>query len=60
MAGRDGTASLNPVPLPPTVGGGRVGDLLAVAVSGCWREFSHCEPRMDVESLAEIVSRGRR
>jgi hypothetical protein len=34
LAGRDGTPSLNPVALPPSIGGGRVGDLFAVAVSG--------------------------
>jgi hypothetical protein len=32
LAGRDGTVGVNPVAPPPTVGGGRVGDLLAIAV----------------------------
>jgi hypothetical protein len=29
----------------PPKSGGNVGDLLAVAVPRCWREFSHREPR---------------
>jgi hypothetical protein len=32
LPGRDGTVRLDPVAPPPTVGGGRVGDLLAVGV----------------------------
>jgi hypothetical protein len=36
---------VNPVAPPPTVGGGRVGDLLAVAVLRCRRELSHCETK---------------
>ena len=54
LGGRDGTVGVNPVAPPPTVGGGRVGDLFAIAVSGYWRELSHCETGVD--SLAEIVS----
>ena len=48
---------VSPVAPPPTVGGGRVGDLFAIAVSCCWREFSHCEPRGKRGFLAGIVSR---
>jgi hypothetical protein len=51
LAGRDGTVSLNPVAPPPPVGGGRVSDLLAIAASRCWREFSHCERRAGMDSL---------
>jgi hypothetical protein len=32
----NGTVGVNPVAPPPTVGGGQVGDLLAVAVQSCW------------------------
>ena len=32
LPGRDGTVRLDPVAPPPTVGGGRVGDILAVGV----------------------------
>jgi hypothetical protein len=32
LGGRDGTVGVNPVAPPPTEGGGRVGDLFAVAV----------------------------
>jgi hypothetical protein len=32
LAGRDGTVGVNPVAPPPTVGGGQVGDLFAIAV----------------------------
>jgi hypothetical protein len=54
LGGRNGTVGVDPVAPPPTVGGGRVGDLFAVAVSRCWREFSHCEPRAGVDSLAGL------
>jgi len=39
------------------IGGGRVGDLLAIAGELCGREFSHSEPRSGVNSLAGILSR---
>jgi len=42
---------VNPVPPSPTVGGGSIGDLFAIAVSRCRRELSHCEPRAGVDSL---------
>jgi hypothetical protein len=35
LPGRDGTVRVDPVAPPPTVSGGRVGDLLAVAVQLC-------------------------
>jgi hypothetical protein len=35
LTGRDGTVRVDPVATPPTVGGGRIGDLLAVAVVLC-------------------------
>jgi len=44
LPGRDGAVGVNPVSPPPTEGGGRVGDLLAIALSRYGREFSHCEP----------------
>jgi hypothetical protein len=56
VPGRDGTASVDPIAPPPTVGGGLVGDLLAVALSRCWRELSHRKPRTSVDSLGGIVS----
>jgi hypothetical protein len=52
LAGRNGTVGVNPVAPPPTVGGGQVGDLLAVSVSLCGREVCHFEPRASVDSLA--------
>jgi hypothetical protein len=36
LCGRHRTVDFDPVAPPPTVGGGRVGDLLAVAVLLCW------------------------
>ena len=36
LPGRDGTVGVDPVAPPPTVCGGRVGDLLAVAVQLRW------------------------
>ena len=36
LPGRDGTVRVDPVAPPPTVGGGRGVDLLAVAVLPCW------------------------
>lgn len=36
LPGRDGTVRVDPVAPPPTVCGGSVGDLLAVAVYLCW------------------------
>ena len=36
LPGRDGTVRVDPVAPTTTVGGGRVGDLLAVAVLLCW------------------------
>jgi hypothetical protein len=44
LPGRDGTVGVNPVAPSPTVGGGGVGDLLAVALQLCGRKFSHCDP----------------
>jgi hypothetical protein len=35
LPGWDGTVSVDPVAPPPTVGGGRVGDLFAIALSRC-------------------------
>ena len=56
LTGRDGTVGVDPVATPTTEGGGRVGDLLAVALSRCRREFSHCEPRVAWIPLPGIVS----
>ncbi len=36
LTGRDGTVGISPVAPPPTVGGGQVVDLLALAVLPCW------------------------
>ena len=37
----NGTVGFDPVALPPTVGGGQVGDLLAVAMQLCRCELAH-------------------
>jgi hypothetical protein len=36
LSGRYGAVGVDPVAPPPTVGGGRISDLLAVAVLFCW------------------------
>ena len=36
LTGRNGAVRVDPVAPPPTVGGGGVGDLLAVASLLCW------------------------
>jgi len=52
LPSRDSTVSVDLVATTPTVGGGRVGNLLAVAVLLCWCELSHREPTVGAESLA--------
>jgi hypothetical protein len=59
LPGRDRTVSLNPVAPPPTVSGGQVSDLLAITVSRCRRELSHCEPRRGVDSLAGLYQEAK-
>src|SRR5208282_2408732 len=43
LPSRDSTVRVDPVATTTTERGGRIGDLLAVAVSRCGRELSHCE-----------------
>jgi hypothetical protein len=55
----DGTVGVDPVALPPTVCGGRIGDVFTVAASLCRSESSHSEPMRIGSALVVDSSKSR-